>query len=49
LRDVFEAVLVWERAEWAQVAAAAARIGCEEEKVSDAYRVALEKASVIGV
>lgn len=49
LRDVYEAVLVWERAEWPLVGEVAQRIGCEEEKVSEAYQVALQKAAEVRV
>ena len=49
LREVYEAVLVWERAEWPLLPAVAQRLGCDEEIVPEAYRLALQKASAVGV
>jgi c-di-GMP-related signal transduction protein len=49
LREVYEAVLVWERAEWPLLPAVAQRLGCDEEKVPEAYQLALQKASAVGV
>jgi EAL and modified HD-GYP domain-containing signal transduction protein len=49
LREVYEAVLVWERAEWPLLPVVAQRLGCDEEKVPEAYRLALQKASAVGV
>jgi c-di-GMP-related signal transduction protein len=49
LRDVYETVLVWERAEWPLLPAMVQRLGCDEEKVSGAYRIALQKTAAVGV
>ena len=49
LRDVYEAVLRWERAQWPLLSEVVERIGCEEGQVSQAYQVALQKAEAVGV
>ncbi len=47
-RDVYDLVLTLERAEWPQLAALVARIGCDEESVSASYLAAFQRASAVG-
>jgi len=49
MRDVYEAVLVWERGEWPRLPQLVERLGCDEQNVPDTYRMALEKASAISI
>ena len=46
LHDVYELLLSFERAEWAQLSALVARVGCPEESVPGCYQTAIQKASV---
>ncbi|MGB7848309.1 MAG: HDOD domain-containing protein [Candidatus Acidiferrum sp.] len=48
-RDVFDLLLVLERAEWSQLPTYIERLGCGEEEISNAYQVAIEKASTIAI
>jgi len=47
--DVYELLLVLERAEWPRLPAHIQRLGCDEENVSDSYKAAIQKAISIGV
>jgi c-di-GMP-related signal transduction protein len=49
MRDVYDAVLAWERGEWPRLPEVAERLGCDEQNVPEAYRLALEKASAISI
>jgi c-di-GMP-related signal transduction protein len=47
LGDVYQTLLAMERAEWPKLADCVQRIGCPEDKVPDAYRLAIQKATSI--
>ncbi len=49
LRDVYELLLAFERADWARLVTHIQRIGCTEEDVPDAYKAAIQKASTISL
>lgn len=44
--EVYELLLSFERADWSQLAALVARLGCPEESVPASYQSAIQKASV---
>ncbi len=46
-RDVYELLLALERAEWPQLSCVAARLGCEEEKISGSYISAFQRATSV--
>ena len=48
-RDIYELQLALERAEWSQLSLHVERLGCSEERIGDAYRVALKKAASVGI
>lgn len=48
LNDVYQLLLALEHAEWSKLSNCAARIGCDEEKVPNSYRQAIQKATNIG-
>jgi c-di-GMP-related signal transduction protein len=47
-RDVFELLLALERAEWSQLSAIAARLGCDEDNVPASYVAAFQRATSVG-
>lgn len=47
-RDVYDLVLALERGEWPQLSNVAARLGCDEEKISRSYLSAFQRAATIG-
>jgi c-di-GMP-related signal transduction protein len=47
-RDVFDLLLAFEHAQWPQLSTAAARLGCEEEKVAGSYQAAFQRATSVG-
>jgi c-di-GMP-related signal transduction protein len=47
LRDVYDLLLAFERAEWSNLSTRVGRLGCNEETVPDSYEAALQKASAI--
>jgi len=47
LRDVYDAMLAYERADWSALSSAAARIGISEVQIPDSYLKAAEQARLI--
>jgi c-di-GMP-related signal transduction protein len=47
-RDVYDLLLAFEHADWLQLSAAAARLGCDEEKVPGSYQAAFQRATSVG-
>ena len=45
--EVYELLLSFEQADWSQLAALVARLGCPEESVPASYQTAIQKASVL--
>jgi EAL and modified HD-GYP domain-containing signal transduction protein len=48
-RDVYELLLVLERAQWPKLPAHIERLGCDEETISACYQSAIQKAINVGV
>jgi c-di-GMP-related signal transduction protein len=48
LGDVFQTLLALERADWPKLASCVERLDCSEEKVAEAYQLAIQKAAAVG-
>jgi c-di-GMP-related signal transduction protein len=47
-RDVYDLLLAFEHAQWSQLSAVAARLGCDEERVPGSYQAAFQRATSVG-
>jgi c-di-GMP-related signal transduction protein len=47
LRDPFEILLAFERADWPRLPAYVERLGCDEDTIPDTYQAAIQKAALI--